>query len=60
MIYNVQPFGKYQLFIEFIYPDGKSEYRLYKEDAIILAREQKKVAGELEHLVKLKRKGGEQ
>ena len=57
MIYNVQPFGKYQLFIEFIYADGKTEVRLYKQDAILLARELMKAAKELDNLVK--RKGGE-
>lgn len=57
MIYNVQPFSKYQLFVELIYPDSKVEFRLYKNDAIILARELKKVANELESLCKLK-KGG--
>jgi len=58
MIYNVQPFSKYQLFIEFVYADGKTEVCLYKQDAILLARELMKATKELEDLVK--RKGGEQ
>lgn len=58
MIYNVQPSDKYQLFIEFIYADGKTEVRLYKQDAILLARELKKVCKELNNLVKWK--GGEE
>ena len=58
MIYNVQPCSKYQLFIEFVYADGKAEVCLYKQDAILLARELKRVANELDNLVK--RKGGEE
>ena len=58
MIYNVQPSDKYQLFIEFIYADGKTEVRLYKQDAILLARELMKAANELDNLVK--RKGGKE
>ena len=58
MIYNVQPFSKYQLFIEFVYADGKTEVCLYKQDAILLARELMKATKELEDLVK--RKGGEE
>lgn len=58
MIYNVQPCSKYQLFIEFVYADGKTEVCLYKQDAILLARELMKATKELDDLVK--RKGGEQ
>lgn len=54
MIYNVQPLTKYQVFIEFIYADGKTEVTLYKRDALILARELKKVCKELDDLVKMK------
>ncbi len=54
MIYNVQPLTKCQVFIEFIYADGKTEVKLYKRDALILARELKKVCKELDDLVKMK------
>lgn len=54
MIYNVQPCSKYQLFIEFVYADGKTEVCLYKQDAILLARELMKATKELEDLVKRK------
>lgn len=58
MIYNVQHLTQYQLFIEFIYADGKTEVLLYKQDAILLARELMKAANELDNLVK--QKGGEE
>lgn len=35
MIYNIQPLTKYQVLIEFIYADGKTEVKLYKRYLMI-------------------------